>query len=266
MKRLSIIVLQLVAFSALSQTDLLLTDFQTGMPVNYSIVDNDGNTPAAQVSEFTSAWIIVADTLNSIDSVAASTSFFSPTGTANRWMITPALALGAYGNIIEWEARSQDASYPDDYMVLVSTTDNQITSFTDTIGWIIEENFEWTSRQINLSDSGYVSQTIYVAFVNITEDGFKLYIDDIHAWKDDPVSVSEINNLATITVYPNPSNGIINIKSEKEIQQAVVLNSNGSVILSTTDTLLDISTLPAGVYFLSITVENNTITKKILKY
>lgn len=265
MKRITLIIILLASANAFCQTDILFTDFQTGIPVSYTIVDNDGNTPDAQVAEYTSAWIAVQDPENPTDTVASSTSFFSPTGTANRWLITPALTLGAYGNIVEWEGKSQDASYPDDYMVLVSTTDNQITSFTDTVGWFIEENFEWTTRQINLSDSGYVSQTIYLAFVNITEDGFKLYLDDIHAWKDDPVSVVELDNINSITVYPNPSHGIINLKSSSEIEETTVLSSNGRVLMKTSSTTFDISELPTGIYFLSIKCDSGIVSKKILK-
>ena len=94
------------------------------------------------ISEFTSAWITTIDPIDSTDTIAASTSYFSPAGTASRWLITPQLSLGAFGNYINWNARSHDPSFPDDYLVLVSTTDSQITSFTDTIGNINEEDLD----------------------------------------------------------------------------------------------------------------------------
>jgi hypothetical protein len=195
----------LISSSALcAQTDLFLTDFQTGIPGAYTIVDNDNLTPAAQVSEYTDAWIVVTDPNNPTDSVAASTSFFEPTGTADRWLITPAMNLGAFGNYISWSARSQDASFPDSYRVLLSTTDNDIASFTDTLGSIAGEYVEWTDRFVNLSTQGYANQTVYVAFVNVTENGFKLYLDDIRAWKEDPVSVNELSNIS-FKIYPNPA-------------------------------------------------------------
>ena len=155
-----------------AQSYILDTDFQLGIPTNYSIVDNDFNAPNSQVANFTSAWIGIVDPEDSTNKVAAATSYFSLEDTASRWLITPALSLSSFGNFISWKAKSHDPSFPDNYMVLVSTTDNQISSFTDTIGDIEQENFEWTEREVNLSENGYNSQTIYVAFVNTTFDGY----------------------------------------------------------------------------------------------
>ena len=116
--------------------------------------------------------------------MASATSYFSPIDTAYRWLITPALNLGAFGNKISWSAKSHDPSYPDDYLVLVSHTDAEPSSFTDTIGNIEEENFEWTNRSVDLSQNGYDDSTIYIAFVLRTFDGFMLYLDDFLVEKD----------------------------------------------------------------------------------
>lgn len=265
MKIIAICLLTLVSSFCYTQTDLLLTDFQLGMPSNYTIVDNDGLIPATQVAEYTSAWITCLDPDNLLDTVASSTSYFSPIGTASRWLITPALTVGSFGNFIEWEAKSQDASFPDDYLVLVSTTDNQVASFTDTIGWIMEENFEWTTRSVNLTDSGYVDQTIYIAFVNTTVNGFKLYIDDIHAWKNDPVNVSELQSPIFVSVYPNPTMGILTLSSDSKIERASIKNTSGQEILVTTEKTINLTSFPSGVYFLNVQTDQGTVVKKILK-
>jgi hypothetical protein len=248
-----------------TQTDILLTDFQSGIPSNYSILDNDGLVPDTQVLEYTSAWIVVPDPENTLDSVASSTSFFSPAGAADRWLITPALPLGAYGNIIEWQGKSKDASYPDDYLVMVSTTDAALTSFIDTIGYIIEENFEWTTRSVNLSSKGYNNQTIYVAFRNITEDGFKLFIDDVHVWIEDPASIEEIST-ATISIFPNPVKDILNIKSNSLIENVLLTDLNGNVLMCSNTSTLDLSKLNPGFYRLNVKTSQGTIFKKVLKY
>lgn len=265
MKKLPLLLISFASSLSFGQVDLLNTDFQTGMPVAYSVVDNDGNTPAPQVSEYTSAWITVQDPENTADTIAASTSYFSPIGTADRWMITPALTLGAFGNFIEWEAKSQDASYPDDYMVLVSTTDSQLTSFTDTIGSIDQENFEWTYRTVDLSAEGYNNQTIYVAFVNVTENGFKLFIDDIRVWKEDPVGIEEISNVIHVDLFPNPTSGFITIQTVESIKGIKVITMNGRTLLTTKSTQIDLSVYPTGVYFVNIETENGVVTKRVVK-
>lgn len=248
-----------------TQTDIFVTDFQSGIPVNYSVVDNDGYTPDSQVSQFTNAWIAVVDPENALDTVAASTSFFNPTGKADRWLITPAITLGAFGNYIEWNAKSQDASFPDDYVVLLSTTDTQLSSFTDTIGNVMQENFEWVNRQANLSAQGYNNQTVYIAFVNNTDDGFVLYIDDIHAWKEDPASVNELVDIIEVSVFPNPSDGIFTVSSTSIIDKIEVMNAEGRVIESLNENKIDLTAFSNGIYFLNVLTDKGQVKKRVIK-
>lgn len=249
---------------AFAQTIILSTDFQQGIPVNYTLVDNDGNTPDPIVAEFTSAWITVVDPENALDTVAASTSFFTTMDSASRWMITPPLALGAFGNYIEWNAKSQDPSYPDDYLVLVSTTDNQLTSFTDTIGYIKEENFEWTNREVNLFTEGYHDQTIYVAFVNRSLDGFKLYMDDIEVRKDDPVGLQEPSPISFV-VYPNPSSDVIFVSGSQNLEKMELLDLNGMLLQTTVSTSMNVQAIPTGMYLIRCTMNGVTSTKRFTK-
>ena len=247
-----------------SQSYILDTDFQLGIPTTYSIVDNDFNSPNSQVSNFTSAWIGIVDPEDSTNKVAAATSYFSLEDTASRWLITPALSLSSFGNFISWKAKSHDPSFPDNYMVLVSTTDNQISSFTDTIGDIEQENFEWTEREVNLSENGYNSQTLYVAFVNTTYDGFILYLDSIQARIEDPVGNSELNSIS-VKIYPNPTNDFCTISSEKPIKSIKISDFNGRLITTIEEQTIDLRNYKSGIYFISLNIENQIITKRIIK-
>ena len=40
---------------------------------NWTLINNDGNTPAVGVANFTNAWILIEDTIGISDSAAAST-------------------------------------------------------------------------------------------------------------------------------------------------------------------------------------------------
>ena len=92
---------------SIAQTEVYNEDFQSGIPVDFTIVDNDGLTPDASVAEYTDAWIHLVDPDDTAqtDSVMGSTSYFSPTGQADRWMITPAITLGSFGNTLFWERK-----------------------------------------------------------------------------------------------------------------------------------------------------------------
>lgn len=234
----------------IAQTEVYYEDFQTGLPLTYTIVDIDGLTPDPAVSDFANAWIELTDPDNVNDTVVGSTSFFSPVGQADRWLITPPITLGAYGNILSWEAKSHDASYLDGYHIYISITNTDLSSFIDTLGIVNFENSTWTSRELNLSEAGYNNQTVHIAFVNRTDDGFKLYLDDIRMVIEDPVGISE-NKLSSVAVYPNPSNGILNIVGDN-VSSVKVFDSMGQLIIEGTDKSFDLSDIETGIYLVSV--------------
>lgn len=69
-----------------------------------------------------------------------------------------------------------------------------------------------------------------------------------------------------IRLYPNPTNGNIYLKGGK-IRSAEVINTAGQLIkIKNNDQQLDLTHLPAGMYFINIHLENgNNLSKKIIK-
>ena len=265
MKVLPILFLSsLLNFTFFAQITVFETDFQSGIPMSMSIIDNDSNIPNTGVSEYNEAWICVSDPVNSTDSVAAATSWFETADTADRWIITPALTLGTFGNVINWNAKSQDASFPDDYYILASTTDMNLTSFTDTLGFIQQENFEWTERTIDLSDEGYDNQTIYIAFVLRTFDGYKLYLDDISVIKEDNSGVSELEEY-NVQMYPNPCHDFINIQSEFPIHRIFIYDMTGQKVIESTEANISIIHLDKGTYRLVAHSNYGVFSKSLIK-
>jgi hypothetical protein len=62
MKKLIVSLFSLFVISQMNaQVNILNTDFQLGIPTNYSILNNDGNTPDNSVAEFSNAWIALPD-------------------------------------------------------------------------------------------------------------------------------------------------------------------------------------------------------------
>ncbi len=71
-----------------------------------------------------------------------------------------------------------------------------------------------------------------------------------------------------LTIYPNPSNDIINIQTDKRFHnlKTSFYTLLGEVIMTTNNqTEIDISDLTTGTYFLKIEMDNKIITKKIIK-
>ena len=233
MKKTILAIALMCGFNTIAQTEIYFEDFQSGLPATYTIVDNDGFTPNAAVSEYTEAWIAIPDPFDSGNSnqVVSSTSYFEPIGQADRWLITPAITLGAYGNIASWKAQSFDASFPDGYYVLVSGTDTQLSSFTDTLDYIYGEVADSLHyNEANISELGFDNQTIHLAFVNRTNNGFKLNIDDIRVVKDDPAAVTE-NDFVQIIIYPNPTSDFIHIKGFQILNKIQIVSLNGQILI-----------------------------------
>lgn len=159
-----------------------------------------------------------------------------------------------------------DPSYADGYKVLISTTDNQLASFTDTLRLIAEESEDWLEREINLSDSGYVSQTIYIAFVNNSYDKFKLYLDDFSVRIEDPLSIKESVALDW-GIYPNPTSEFITIQTQAAIENISVYSLSGQkqAVEINSNNQLNIKSLANGVYLLNITTSTGTATKRFIK-
>lgn len=78
------------------------------------------------------------------------------------------------------------------------------------------------------------------------------------------------NNLISISIYPNPTNGIINIHSPKQDLQSVkIYDISGKMIVKESVTnstpTIDISHLNTGVYLMKIGFEGGEVSHKVVK-
>ncbi len=161
-------------------SQIFTEDFQGGIPGTWTLINNDGNTPNASVAQYTDAWIIQDNPDMTGDSVAASTSWYTPAGTSDDWLISPAINLTT-NNVLSWEANAPDAAYPDGYEVRISTAGTTMGDFlaNPALFTIAAENSTWTSRSVDLQAAGYSNQTVHIAWRNTSTDQFVLFIDSI---------------------------------------------------------------------------------------
>ncbi len=140
------------------------------------LIDNDGRTPAANLSTYVDAWNIREELTGK---AAVSISWYAPPGISDDWMITPAITGITAKTILEWDAQAIDADFPDGYKVKVSIGGTAIADFTDQIFQIGGEvaNGAFKHRLVMLDD--YVGKTIHIAFINNSNDQFRLVIDNI---------------------------------------------------------------------------------------
>ena len=249
-----------------AQTITLSEDFENGIPSNWARVIADTNTVAPAVAEYDSlGWIEIAEPDDTSNHVAAATSYFNYIAQANRRLILPKLHMAGYGNILSWRARSEDPSYPDSYQILISTTDSLTPSFTDTAYFIVYEGEFWTTREINLSDSGYVNQDIYVAINLNSINGYKLYIDDVQLRVQDPLGLNETAK-TRVNIYPNPATDFISVTSDSPVSAVAIYDLSGKAVVGESAAQkIDVSMLNAGIYIVRIKTNAGVISKKLVK-
>ena len=77
----------------------------------------------------------------------------------------------------------------------------------------------------------------------------------------DPTNVNQIES--DFSIYPNPSNGIINVQSTERINNVNVYNMIGNLVLvrniSNTQSTLNIENLTNGIYFMELNLSNGSI-------
>jgi hypothetical protein len=151
-----------------------------GLPTGWTQSNGDNLTPlAALVPAFgTNAWITRALTYSdgTKDTFAVSTSYYTPAGVSNDWLISPSFTPTA-GQFLLFKGLASNANYADGFKVKVSTTGNAVAGFTtDLLTVTAESATSWTTHAINLS--AYVGQSINIAIVNNSNDKELLMIDD----------------------------------------------------------------------------------------
>lgn len=244
-------------------------DFNSGFPSGWQVIDNDGLTPHAQVADITSGFGYMedSDSTGIGDSIVACTSWFTSAGTADNYLILPQISLENHGNILFWDVKSEDPSYPDGYEVLVSRTLPVIDSFyVDTLLFYTDAELpNWTQRSVSLDD--YVNETIYIAFHHFSTDKFILKFDNIRVTADTTLGVHEIHDDLSFGIYPNPAMDLINIqlKNDQKVDFITVYDINGKNVFSQENiNSVSVSSLSEGMYFVEVLSGNSRGVKRIV--
>ncbi len=123
----------------------------------------------------------------------------------------------------------------------------------------ITDNPEYSISSVSQSDIG----TYYCEVTNINVPDLIIRSNNISVTVD---GISSIFNNSTIkaTIFPNPTNGVINIKTNEQIEKITILDISGKIILETTNTEIDLSKQKTGTYFVKIETENGIFTEKTI--
>ncbi|SMC32296.1 T9SS-dependent choice-of-anchor J family protein [Moheibacter sediminis] len=121
-------------------------------------------------------------------------------GTAEDWMVTPAIDLSDYENaeLTFYTRQDFSANWAGQYYVKVSTT-SQVNhaGFADVASWTeLTLNATYNVYEQKTVDlSAYDGQTIYIAFVMVNDDGDSWYVDNVVVNADEITGGSEECNV-----------------------------------------------------------------------
>ncbi|HHB79736.1 MAG TPA: T9SS type A sorting domain-containing protein [Saprospiraceae bacterium] len=192
--------------SGVQAQEVYFEDFSNGMPDDYILVDRDGNTPASGVSFVTDAWVI------SSTGAAMSTSWYTPAGTSDDWMITSEIDLPEVDSnktlFLTWAELTPDPDYRDGYDLMINTTgQTNPDSFVNLIT-VPQAQTSWTVKTYDLS--AYQGMAARFAYVNTSNDKYLLLIDDI------AIKAYGENDMAVLTNL-NPNYTLVGNKLKVEV-------------------------------------------------
>ncbi len=205
------------------------------------------------------------------------TSWFSPLGQADNWLIMGPVTLPA-GATLKWTDRTNPA-FRDGYKVFISTTVSSPMTFSDFSGAAIYTKTDaypsptyttdttWVQRTAAIP-AMYNAQTIYIAFQHNANDMDVLYLDEFLV-VETAASVSEfVNGAKLFQNTPNPANANTTITYELEKNAAVSFNVydvTGKIVATQTigeqgsgmhNINFNTENLAAGIYHYSLVIDN----------
>ena len=149
--------------------------------------------------------------------------------------------------------------------------------FIGTVGFqLVDHIVQFNGTDWNVLDGGldFDAEAI-VPFGNgvLVGGGFDfadgdIIVNHLALWAD-PTDISVLSKQETISITPNPSNGIIHIHTNGiEIREGMlnIYHTSGKKVFSanTFQTVLDLSHLPKGIYYLEIILEENGIGQQFV--
>ena len=186
-KSYSLLLVLLMCLSINAQKTYFTCDFNYGIPEGFALYDVDGNTPTAAMQkegfEVGKPWISMSVLTDRKNLSIGSTSAYTPAGTANDWIVLPAITLESEYAYFKWTAANLTSSAlkKDGYKILISTKGNTVDDFNDAN--VLYETTKGEQQPGALythlaSLKEYAGQTIYIAVVNNSTNKSILIMDD----------------------------------------------------------------------------------------
>ncbi|NBL64192.1 T9SS type A sorting domain-containing protein [Flavobacterium sp. NST-5] len=188
---------------------------------------------------------------------------------ANAWLFSRRISMNAGVTYdIAFKYRVASATYPEGLIVKIGNDATVAAQTTELFSNTSITTTTWT--QATASFTAPTTGSYNVGFNCVSAaDMYLLAVDDFAVTLN---LSNEKFTSNTLTVHPNPSNGIINISNSADVllSNIAVMDINGRTVKNVSlnnvsEAQINISDLSAGVYMMNISSDQGTVTKKIVK-
>lgn len=132
-----------------------------------------------------------------------------------------------------------------------------------------EDTDLYNTVAVQKSLTSYIGQTnVKIRFQYVANDADAVSIDDVQVLASPTLATSEteIKAKTSADIYPNPTKGEINVKTDKKIKSTTVFDITGKSLLQNESGKTDISSFPKGTYLVKINfADGSTSTRKVIK-
>ena len=94
--------------------------------------------------------------------------------------------------------------------------------------------------------------------------GFYSYNSELYITPES-LSLTDLNSAESISIYPNPSNGVYLINGEEILELSVYNNSGTLILTQKSSNQLDLTNYSSGLYLLKVKTSNGIISRKLIK-
>ena len=151
------------------------------------------------------------------------------------------------------------------YISFQDAGSNEIYAFNS----VLSSNNQWQQFTVDLSSVSNQNIDRFVLFLDQSVVNWDTYyLDDFHL-SDIPLETQYLEFSDDVKIFPQPAKNVVNISSVNSISSVSVLDitgksiSNASFSKNKNNVTIDISILDAGVYLVSVVLNDKVITKKI---
>ncbi len=178
------------------------------------------------------------------------------------------------------ESRSESANVPSEVYILNTeiTDETGLASTSTTVDAFLEITNDFSSSKSNATTNNFTKNTlvftpsgsfviIYIKSPLAVDASTEVFFDNIELYETSSLAVDNFSTF-NVKVYPNPTTDYVFVESNNfEVSEIMVFDILGKNVIPSSvlkNSRVDVSSLNKGVYFMKMSVNGTSVTKKII--